>query len=344
MQNPTLNPSSSLLQPLLLRVNLMPHLVIIDIEPRHIHVGIAGESYPTTVSYKPPHSLGPSNCPHQGPLFLGLDHAMTRHQREEVVTNLRPDYKQMMARYENEYHRWLNISDTAAVEAVLASVFSTHLVLSPHKCKVAVIDRNYCHSHKVTIVETLISTLGVALVLWLPHAVMTVVGAGLEDAVVVEMGWQSCRVDVISDLRNVTPVNVNFSPLCLARHWTREWHHYHHENGEFDEIELAIDTIPTEWDFSDAYAIVDKVVATLPVDTRAAVSTVIVSGDLTTAGGFDQRWATTVPGKPRATVGAWGGASVYLSSINLPQLWRHQITRDNIRMWKVDGVEPLLAR
>ncbi|CAN3370152.1 hypothetical protein DICA4_F27402 [Diutina catenulata] len=193
----------------------MSEVIVLEITPRYINAGVAGTPLPTTTRYS-----GRPHHPPRPPSFLGLDDAsLTPAQRASVAAHLRPPWAAAAARYPDDTRHWLDVDDPGAVGRAVYDTFYHHLMVSPHKYRVVVVDHQFANPTKLAILDALLVHLRVKSVTWVPSALAVAVGSGAIAALVVETGWRRTRVAAVVDLRETAGEECG----CSA---TREWLHY----------------------------------------------------------------------------------------------------------------------
>ncbi|CAN3502522.1 hypothetical protein DICA1_E12266 [Diutina catenulata] len=193
----------------------MSEVIILEITPRYINAGVAGTPLPTATRYR-----GRPHHPPRAPSFLGLDDAsLTPAQRDSVAAHLRPQWAAAAARYPDDTRHWLDVDDPGAVGRAVYDTFYHHLMVSPHKYRVVVVDHQFANPTKLAILDALLVHLRVKSVTWVPSALAVAVGSGATAALVVETGWRCTRVAAVVDLREIAGEECG----CSA---TREWLHY----------------------------------------------------------------------------------------------------------------------
>lgn len=187
--------------------------VIVEIGSRFIKVGFAGETSPLVV--KSTGALFPFNEVNQTyPSFLGVnDSSLTTQQRDVLIERSiqdNPHISKTIELYNNNKHKWIRLNsesnkhDNITLYNKLHEIFSIDLMVSPRRCKIILIDNKFSIANKFKIFDALINKLKVKSVITLPDQVLSTIGGGERDGLVLDFGWEALKIDPIFDLRSLT--------------------------------------------------------------------------------------------------------------------------------------------
>lgn len=187
--------------------------IILEIGSRFIRAGIAGQSQPLSTVVT---STKFPSVDHQLviPSFYGLqDAALTTSQYDLVSKELCLDQntKTLSQQYSRELHKWIDFSTDfeTLLHAKLLHLFSNELLVSPRKCKVILVDSNFAVVTKFQILHILLRKLMVKSVILQPESILSTIASDIENALVMDFGWQSFRIDLVIDLRNINNKTAN---------------------------------------------------------------------------------------------------------------------------------------
>lgn len=294
------------------------YAIILEFTQRELRLGLAGEAQahvrltPDSPEWKdadPPES---STC---FPEYLQLDsHSLTSDTRDVLLQSVQRNQPNLpqFAR-DRDLRRWADWSADgfAALSRLTRTLLVQRLLVSPSEVKLFVLDGGLCALDKYALCETMMSDRAAVSVTFLPHSPCCSVAAGVEDALVVSLGWLRCRVVAILDLR------------CVSQTETRR----------FSEQSLLYGE--QECDSEDLRGLCLEIASqlrNLPSDTRPKVARNVLFVGLENPAFVNKIIESLQAAFPKYGVsakvclGAWAGASLYCSTSLLKQntaKWRH---------------------
>lgn len=187
--------------------------VILEVSPRLINVGFAGEAVPS-VSLRPDLPIWKRYQPaykETYPRHFGLQsHSISQEQKEEILELLKKDdlSRSSLNAYQ-EAHRGGNFTfweqdNYRAVSRLLKQVVTKQLMVSPRHVKIMVLDNDSSALERFQLSSALLGPFGCAAsVYFIPRAPCISMAASVEEALVVDIGWLECRLSALSELRVV---------------------------------------------------------------------------------------------------------------------------------------------
>lgn len=185
--------------------------VVLDLGLRYVRLGFSGERKPFICSTSGAGRAAHSTPDLPTPAYLGLGNAaLTEEQRktllEKIVSEKGPE--KALKLFASDHGSWLDegIFEDAfsRVEAalLLKEMFLTDLMVLPLQCKVFVTEnRAFSVRRKYAVSRWLLHDVRVKSVVWVPLGLMAMAGSGLENAMVVSLGWESVLVEAVFDMR-----------------------------------------------------------------------------------------------------------------------------------------------
>lgn len=178
--------------------------VILDIGPRYIRAGFAGESAPiATIKI-----INYDNTPANGipPYFNTNDASMTSDQQDMVISSLiesDPVVGKLFKVYNNDHANWMSMEKIpeSDIQFLLLNIFKDHLIVSPSRTKVILIDSNISILNKSIISNILLFKVGVRSIIWLPESTLTVISACNTNGMVINIRWDTLYISPVIDLR-----------------------------------------------------------------------------------------------------------------------------------------------
>lgn len=185
--------------------------VVLDIGLRYLRLGFSGERKPFVVS-----TNGAGRSPYSTPdlaipVYLGLgDAALSEEQRLSLLENIVRDSgpKKALKTYSSDYGKWLHegsFEDAFSAKetaSLLKQIFLGDLMVLPLQCKVFITEnRAVSVKKKYAVSRWLLQDVRVKSVAWVPLSIMAMVGAGIDNAMVVSLGWEAALVEPVFDMR-----------------------------------------------------------------------------------------------------------------------------------------------
>lgn len=207
--------------------------VILEVGSRFIRAGFAGKNTPTVVrstSAKHCYDVDVNTLPN----LYGLnDGALSTEQRNSLIQTadkIDPQRKIINEFYLSEVHKLIRLGRQRVLESLsksddlnllhcLHNIFNIYLLVSPRKCKVILVDSSFSIAFKFKILDVLINVLKVRSVIIQESAALAMIGSGKRDGLIIDIGWESVRLDPILDLRNI-------------RHNAKSCEYFDHFNGQ----------------------------------------------------------------------------------------------------------------
>lgn len=278
------------------------------------------------------------------PAFLDLSsHCLDQELKHEIGSILKedPSYLTMLAAYtdDNERHEWYEwgTDGYVALSQMVRHLLSTSLLISPSKCKLFVVDSGLSAISKDRVCAALFKFQTCVSATFLSLPLSVTIASGMRNALVVDLGWDSCKVSLVVDLRILKSEHI------IA--FSHETAHYKFalscNAASFNEIEEAIRDISTQRDFSlealsfqELPNVLAKMIRKTAIDNRPLLAqNVIITGSLAGFGRVPEvilrdtdNAIATMNVHSLASLGAWSGASLYCSTILLKEdynNWRH---------------------
>lgn len=328
--------------------------VILEFNPLEVKLGFAGES--TThvrLTYEDPLWSSITPCPtllKDSPSFLGLSsHALEEQQKKDFLSNITKDvsYRDMISAFKQDekdrkFFDW-SADRYKTLSRLLKILVPSSLLISPHKAKLLVLDHELPLNEKYFLCEAILDIGAAVSVCFLPFVECAAIGAGVDDALVLLVQWNTCILAVVLDLRRVEQEEY--------QHISGEALHYGQvskdRNRDFLRIyqEGFFTTESLDRMLSDEAGLVEKTaqaIKKLSIDLRGKVSgNVVICGKVSDMPGFKGRvlteLASRLPGydiSGKECLGAWAGASLYCSTSLLKESyskWTHvELTRSNL--------------
>ncbi|OBA24546.1 hypothetical protein METBIDRAFT_34768 [Metschnikowia bicuspidata var. bicuspidata NRRL YB-4993] len=327
--------------------------VILEFNSCEIKLGFAGEaSEHVRLTLRSPiwkNLVPPITSSLSLPSFLQIDsHAIPNNLRTEILRELSESktYSNMLQAYNKDQRdlKWFawGLDNFHTLATIVKVLLHTRLLVSPLLTKLFVIDRSMSALEKSTFCKKFLMMRTTASVTFLPYSPCCCVGAGVENALVVSLEWESCKVVPVVDLRSL--------PAKEYIQFSGEATHYSplipHDAKSFEDIEIEIQTNEKilEAAFFSENSLPKAIAAliqTLELDCRACVvANIIFTGLRSDIPGMKGRFLSeastffpkcNVAGK--ISLGAWSGASLYCSTTLLNEessKWKHmEISRVN---------------
>lgn len=322
------------------------YAVILEFNSREIKLGFVGEaSEHVKVNSESPlwRKLVPRTSSTASlPAFLEVDsHAISTEIQNEILQNLEDSevYKELCQAYQRDKKdlKWFDwdLDNYLTLATLVKALLSTKLLIQPLKTKLFVLDSPFPAAKKSLLCKTFLNTKAVVAITFLPFSPCCCIASGVENALVVSMDWNSCKLIPVLDLRSLPPrefvqfsgESMHYSPSIL------------HDSKTFQDIELEIqkcNSVVEEILFSENCLPVKiaDFVKTLQIDSRACVvGNIIFTGLRSQIPGVKGRLLTEIasnlPGlnvSGKVCLGSWTGASLYCSTTLLKMKsteWKH---------------------
>lgn len=291
----------------------------------------------------------PLNC---HPSYLELSsHCLDKSLRDELCSKLEtnPLYLRMLTSYVRdrdnlEWYDW-STDGYLALSRLVRHLLSTSLLVSPSKCKLFVVDSGMSATSKDQLCAALFKYQTCVSIAFLSLSLSVVMSSGLRNALVVDFGWDCCRISAIIDLQIIKCEHiVAFSHETIHFKFLLA-----HEIENFNEVEERIradardDTCSLNaLSLQELPSRLAEIIKKTSIDNRPLLAqNVIFTGRLLNYGPVAQLILRETHHKLKsmtiqavANLGAWSGASLYCSTILLKENynnWRHiQISRGQL--------------
>ena len=180
--------------------------VILDICSTFIRAGFAGDALPlvTIKSVDQNTQRASSSVP---PYYDVSDASMTSEQHDMVISSLFSSsavIKRVSEIYSKDHSNNPRQSKSISgnnLQVKLSDIFNNHLLISPSKTKIIVVDSCYSILEKSRISTILLSKIGVKSIIWVPEPMLHVIGANNTNGLVVNVRWDLLLLNTIIDLR-----------------------------------------------------------------------------------------------------------------------------------------------
>lgn len=179
--------------------------VVLEIGSRIVRAGFAGESAPV-VTLRVDDYTSSDYSPHIQTLEL-LKPCFLTDPPEKVQECYHYDASKKKWLFNNDFraHQFLEPIHPATEESLfglVSHVYDECLLVDPKRCKVIVPVPVLMPQHiRRTIANVLLDQIHAQSAIFLPEAILTVVGAGVECGLVVDIGWEQTLVCVVYDRR-----------------------------------------------------------------------------------------------------------------------------------------------
>lgn len=278
------------------------------------------------------------------PSFLGLSsHCLDNELKIELLGNSRSDsaLERMLEQYQKDYDlvQWFDWSTNGFVELsrLVRHLISTSLLVSPLFTKLFVVDNGLLALSKRMFCETMTKMLTCAAVVFLSYSLCTSIASGVSDALVIDFGWETCKIYTVIDYRVVRREEfVEFSHESI---------HYrimkNRGADSFSEVEMVIQDAVCESE--DVFAelgleqlpeVIANLIQKTAIDNRPLLSqNIIITGFFAQYSRFQMecfqettKALQTLSANGLENLGAWCGASIYCSTILFTENyddWKH---------------------
>lgn len=177
-------------------VELMP--LVLEITSTNLKAGYADSTQPDVlpVKYHAQLRLFP-------PEFHLNEHSITQNQKDEIVENLLPQYRQKAKEYETMLGHFLPLKDESFPVQIIRKL--VHQILFQYLLTddlAFVVDHDFSDILK-HVIHDILQGLRVRKVVFLPCSVLATIGANETDALVVYFTMECVKLYVVSDLREI---------------------------------------------------------------------------------------------------------------------------------------------
>lgn len=180
--------------------------VILDICSTFIRAGFAGDALPlvTIKSVDQNNQSASSTIP---PYYNVNDASMTSEQHDMVISSLFSSnavIKKVSEIYSRDHSNNPRQSKSISgrnLQVKLSDIFINHLLVSPSKTKIIIVDSSYSILEKFRISTILLSKIGVKSIIWVPEPALHVIGANNTNGLIVNVRWDLLLLNTIVDLR-----------------------------------------------------------------------------------------------------------------------------------------------
>lgn len=328
------------------------YAIILELSPRKINVGFAGEASPL-VSIRPDTPLWEKFQPPYEkdvyPRFFDLSsHSLTKEQKEELSSVLKNDKADslILEKYQHDSQNgsftFWELDGFRALGRLMKYVVVRNLMVSPCHVKIMVLDSGASALEKFQLCSVLLGPSGCACsVYFIPRASCISMAASVEDSVVVDFQWLECRISALSELRVV-------KEKCVET--------YSEETACYKMLRTVSDAEEAREKVNEGHflsfkglpEVLELLVEELAVDVRPKmVQNLVFTGDIALSVELQRSLVKEVQLLlPRLTVsgkyclGAWAGASIYCSTSllkhDMNDLRNREVTREKLRngKWK----------
>mmetsp|Transcript_4971 Transcript_4971/g.5497 ORF Transcript_4971/g.5497 Transcript_4971/m.5497 type:complete len:401 (+) Transcript_4971:1232-2434(+) len=182
--------------------------VILDISSTFIRAGFAGDSLPL-VTINSVDQNDQSSLSKVPPYYNVNDASMTSEQHDMVISSMlssSPIIKRVSEIYTRDHSlaRHSNGIYGNKLQLILSDIFINHLLISPSRAKIILVDSSYSILDKSRISKILLCKIGVKSIIWTPESSLHVIGANSINGLVVNVRWDALLVNSIIDLRIIS--------------------------------------------------------------------------------------------------------------------------------------------
>lgn len=182
--------------------------VILDINSTFIRAGFAGDALPL-VTIKSVDQNDQSTLNKVPPYYDLNDASMTSEQLDMVMSCMfssNPVIKQVSEIYtkDSSHTRHSKCISGNNLQLKLSDIFINHLLVSPPRTKIIIVDSGYSILEKSRISKILLFKIGVKSIIWTPESTLHVIGANSINGLVVNVQWDSLLLNSIIDLRIIS--------------------------------------------------------------------------------------------------------------------------------------------
>lgn len=293
------------------------YAIILEFTPKCVKAGFAGESEPH-VSIVPSSFLWKryvcsTESATRYPSVLGLDsHALLASHKEQMVASLSEEEKTAISQFNKgfgpDWFRWESDNYQTLAKLVKHLILSL-LLVSNASAKVFVVDGGLAAVQKFKLCEAFFARKVARAVAFLPRAPCVMLGAGIENGLLVDLGWEECAIVSVFDLRTVAFKHLD--------RFAEENVHYL-SKGECDRLDELIETVFGAGGLAKE---ISAVIKALDIDCRSLVAEhIVICGLLASIPGFSEKLLAQtrlctglVSVNVKLSLGAWAGASLYCS-------------------------------
>lgn len=326
------------------------YAIILEFSPRSVKLGFAGEPEPhISVDSASPlwkSFIYPPTSETRYPSTLGLEsHALLVSDKEHMVASLSEEQRSAVSRFNKgfglRWFRWESDNYRTLAKLVKYLILSL-LLVSNSSAKVFLVDGGLAAVQKFQLCEAFFARKVAVAVSFLPRAPCIMMAAGVENGLLVDLGWDECALVSVFDLRSIASKRL--------KHFGEENVHYlslsqEKGTGEFDpsHITASNESLQAVFFSSGLAKAIASEILSLDIDCRSAVAQHIVfNGPLAKIPQFTDNTlkdvnqiAGTVSVKEKVGLGAWCGASLYCSVALLKEEksnWRiKEITKEKLQ-------------
>lgn len=194
--------------------------LIIDIGPILTQGGVAGDIEPISTVESKQKNLNGSSIEQYPPIFEIDHYSLDLEQKLKLYNTIKENelYSRLTEQYSLEISNWLDYNDKIVLQIKLDQLF-TDITLNPRSCKVIVIDRNFSNVTKLNILDVLINKILVKSVIFQPEPILSLIGANVENGIVINLDWDVSSVHAVVNLRLISQRDLSAKYSGMGLHY-----------------------------------------------------------------------------------------------------------------------------